>query len=64
MHKIIPNNSICIFKTYFAASRNGKILRIENIASFDPDFNSAFSVKLVQVKKLFQKKAIHLRKFY
>lgn len=45
MNKIIPNNSICIFKKYFAGSRSGKILLIENRDSYDPDFNSAFTVK-------------------
>jgi superfamily II DNA or RNA helicase/SOS-response transcriptional repressor LexA len=51
MNKIIPNNSICIFKKYFAGSRSGKILLIENIDSFDPDFNSAFTVKTYSSKK-------------
>ncbi|WP_431132510.1 DUF3427 domain-containing protein [Psychroserpens mesophilus] len=45
MNKIIPNNSICIFKKYYAGSRSGKILLIENRDTYDPDFNSAFTVK-------------------
>jgi superfamily II DNA or RNA helicase/HKD family nuclease/SOS-response transcriptional repressor LexA len=51
MNKIIPNDSICIFKKYFAGSRSGKILLIENIDSFDPDYNSAFTVKTYSSKK-------------
>lgn len=45
MNRIIPNNSICLFKKYSGGSRSGKILLIENRDSFDPDFNSAFTVK-------------------
>ncbi|WP_240614627.1 DUF3427 domain-containing protein [Polaribacter filamentus] len=45
MNKTIPNNSICIFKKNVTGSRSGKILLIENRDSFDPDFNSAFTVK-------------------
>ncbi|MFK7812166.1 MAG: DUF3427 domain-containing protein [Maribacter sp.] len=51
MNKIIPNNSICIFKKYFAGSRSGKILLIENRDSYDPDFNSAFTVKTYSSEK-------------
>jgi superfamily II DNA or RNA helicase/HKD family nuclease/SOS-response transcriptional repressor LexA len=45
MNKIIPNNSICLFSKNLTGSRSGKILLIENIDIFDPDFNSAFTVK-------------------
>ncbi|QXP64613.1 DUF3427 domain-containing protein [Polaribacter sp. HaHaR_3_91] len=51
MNKIIPNNSICIFKKNVTGSRNGKILLIENRDSFDPDFNSAFTVKTYSSEK-------------
>lgn len=51
MNKIIPNNAVCIFKKYFAGSRSGKILLFENTDSFDPDFNSAFTVKTYSSKK-------------
>jgi superfamily II DNA or RNA helicase len=51
MNKIIPNNSICIFKKNVTGSRTGKILLIENWASFDPDFNSAFTVKIYSSEK-------------
>jgi phage repressor protein C with HTH and peptisase S24 domain len=45
MNRIIPNNSICIFRIYTGGSRNGKILLIENRDYQDPDFNSVFTVK-------------------
>tara|TARA_R110002111_G_scaffold16141_6_gene41518 strand:- start:236 stop:3691 length:3456 start_codon:yes stop_codon:yes gene_type:complete len=51
MNKIIPNNSICIFKKNVVGSRSGKILLIENTDSFDPDFNSAFTVKTYSSEK-------------
>ncbi|WP_323789229.1 DUF3427 domain-containing protein [Psychroserpens sp.] len=51
MNKSIPNNSICIFKKNVIGSRNGKILLIENRDSFDPDFNSAFTVKTYSSEK-------------
>lgn len=56
MNKIIPNNAICIFKKYFAGSRGGKILLFENTDSFDPDFNSAFTVKTYSSKKTVSEK--------
>ena len=51
MNKIIPNNSICIFKKNVTGSRSGKILLIENRDSFDPDYNSAFTVKTYSSEK-------------
>ncbi|WP_252723828.1 S24 family peptidase [Winogradskyella psychrotolerans] len=51
MNKVIPNNSICIFKKNVTGSRSGKILLIENSDSFDPDFNSAFTVKTYSSEK-------------
>ncbi|WP_343330398.1 DUF3427 domain-containing protein [Polaribacter staleyi] len=51
MNKVIPNNSICIFKKNVTGSRSGKILLIENNDSFDPDFNSAFTVKTYSSEK-------------
>lgn len=51
MNKVIPNNSICIFKKNVTGSRTGKILLIENRDSFDPDFNSAFTVKTYSSEK-------------
>lgn len=51
MNKVIPNNSICIFKKNVTGSRTGKILLVENRDSFDPDFNSAFTVKTYSSEK-------------
>ena len=51
MNKTIPNNSICIFKKNVIGSRTGKILLIENRDAFDPDFNSAFTVKTYSSEK-------------
>lgn len=52
MNRIIPNNSICIFKKYFGGSRDGKILLVENRDTYDPDFNSAFTVKTYSSEKI------------
>jgi superfamily II DNA or RNA helicase len=51
MNKVIPNGSICLFKTYTGGSRNGKILLIENRDLQDLDFNSAFTVKTYSSEK-------------
>lgn len=51
MNKIIPNNSICIFRKNVKGSRSGKVLLIENRDTFDPDFNSAFTVKTYSSEK-------------
>lgn len=52
MNKVIPNNSICIFKKYTGGSRNGKIVLIENQDIQDPDFNSSFTVKTYSSEKI------------
>jgi SOS-response transcriptional repressor LexA len=52
MNKIIPNNSICIFKKYIGGSRNGKIVLVENKDFLDPDFNSSFTVKTYSSEKI------------
>ncbi|ADV50041.1 type III restriction protein res subunit [Cellulophaga algicola DSM 14237] len=52
MNKIIPNNSICLFKKNVTGSRNGKILLIENRDALDPDFNSAFTIKTYTSEKI------------
>ncbi len=51
MNKIIPNGSICLFKTYTGGSRNGKIVLIENMDIQDQDFNSAFTIKTYSSEK-------------
>ena len=50
MNRVIPNGSICLFKSYTGGSRNGKILLIENRDLQDPDFNSAFTIKTYSIK--------------
>ncbi len=55
MNRIIPNNSICVFKKYIGGSRNGKILLIENFNHQDPDFNSAFTVKTYSSERIVTK---------
>lgn len=52
MNRVIPNNSICLFKPYTGGSRNGKILLIENRDLQDPDFNSSFTIKTYSSEKI------------
>lgn len=51
MNRIIPNNSICLFRKYSGGSRNGKIVLVENLDYQDPDFNSAFTIKTYTSEK-------------
>ena len=51
MNRVIPNGSICLFKTYTGGSRNGKIVLVENMDIQDPDFNSAFTIKTYSSEK-------------
>ncbi|WP_198034422.1 DUF3427 domain-containing protein [Dyadobacter tibetensis] len=52
MNRVIPNNSICLFKPYRGGSRNGKIVLVENIDFRDQDFNSAFTIKTYSSEKV------------
>jgi len=52
MNRVIPNGSICLFKTYNGGSRNGKIVLVENMDIQDPDFNSAFTIKTYSSEKI------------
>ena len=52
MNKTIPNNSICLFRKYSGGSRSGKIVLVENMDIQDPDFNSAFTIKIYESKKV------------
>lgn len=52
MNRVIPNGSVCLFKTYTGGSRNGKILLIENRDRQDPDFISAFTIKTYSSEKI------------
>jgi len=51
MNRVIPNNSICLFKQPSIGSKNGKIVLIENIDVQDQDFNSAFTIKTYSSEK-------------
>jgi superfamily II DNA or RNA helicase/HKD family nuclease/SOS-response transcriptional repressor LexA len=51
MNRVIPNESICLFKEYTGGSRNGKIVLVENRDIQDPDFNSAFTIKTYSSEK-------------
>ncbi|MDP2175212.1 MAG: DUF3427 domain-containing protein [Bacteroidota bacterium] len=52
MNRVIPNGSICLFKTDSGGSRNGKIVLVENMDIQDPDFNSAFTIKTYSSEKI------------
>jgi hypothetical protein len=52
MNRVIPNGSICLFKTYTGGSRNGKIVLVENMDIQDQDFNSAFTIKTYSSEKV------------
>ena len=52
MNRVIPNGSICLFKTYGGGSRNGKIVLVENFDVQDQDFNSAFTIKTYSSEKI------------
>jgi superfamily II DNA or RNA helicase/HKD family nuclease/SOS-response transcriptional repressor LexA len=52
MNRVIPNGSICLFKTYNGGSRNGKIVLVEYSDIQDPDFNSAFTIKTYSSEKV------------
>ncbi|WP_052503365.1 DNA/RNA helicase domain-containing protein [Lacinutrix sp. Hel_I_90] len=45
MNKIIPNNSICLFKKYRGGSRNGRIVLAKSTGIQDRDFGSGYTVK-------------------
>lgn len=45
MNKIIPHNSICLFKKYRSGSRNGRIVLAQSTEIQDNDFGSGFTVK-------------------
>jgi len=51
MNKIIPNNSICLFKKYRGGSRNGRIVLVQSSEIQDNDFGSGYTVKEYQSTK-------------
>ena len=52
MNRVIPNESICLFKHYTGGTREGKIVLVENIDIQDQDFNSAFTIKTYSSEKV------------
>jgi len=51
MNKIIPNDSICLFKKYLGGSRNGRIVLAQSTDIQDIDFGSGYTVKEYQSTK-------------
>jgi len=51
MNRIIPNDSICLFRKYSGGSREGKIVLAESSSIQDPDFGSGYTVKEYHSKK-------------
>ena len=51
MNKIIPNDSICLFKKYRGGSRNGRIVLAQSTDIQDNDFGSGYTVKEYQSTK-------------
>lgn len=48
MNRIIPNNSICLFRTERGGSRNGKIVLVEHSDNTEGDIGSNYTVKEYQ----------------
>ncbi|MGK6344138.1 helix-turn-helix transcriptional regulator [Chryseobacterium sp. DT-3] len=51
MNKIIPNDSICLFKKYNGGSRNGLIVLAEGRNIFNEGYNSSYTIKQYSSKK-------------
>jgi hypothetical protein len=51
MNKIIPTDSICLFKKYCGGSRNGRIVLAQSSEIQDSDFGSGYTVKEYQSTK-------------
>lgn len=52
MNRIIPNNSICLFRKYNGGSRSGKIVLAQSTEIQDADFGSGYTVKEYQSSKV------------
>jgi hypothetical protein len=48
MNRVIPNNSICLFRSERGGSRNGKIVLVEHSDAIDGDTGSNYTVKEYQ----------------
>lgn len=53
MNKIIPDNSLCLFKKDPGGSREGKVVLVEHTKIQDKDFGSGYTVKSYHSKKNF-----------
>lgn len=51
MNKIIPNDSICLFRKYSGGSRDGRIVLVEHSSIQDTDFGSSYTLKEYRSKK-------------
>jgi len=51
MNKIIPNGSLCLFRTYQGGSRNGLIVLVEHTRFEDAELGSCYTIKEYQSKK-------------
>ena len=52
MNKIIPNDSICLFKKYRGGSRKGRIVLAQSTEIHDNDFGSGYTVKEYESAKV------------
>ncbi|UPZ18036.1 S24 family peptidase [Flavobacterium humidisoli] len=52
MNKIIPNNSICLFRKYSGGSRDGKIVLVQHSNIQEGDFGSGYTIKEYRSKKI------------
>lgn len=59
MNKIIPNNSICLFKKYTGGTRNGLITLVEGRNISDLEFGSNYTVKEYSSKKSIDEEGWH-----
>ena len=52
MNRIIPNDSICLFRIERGGSRNGKIVLVEQSENIDSDSGSNYTVKEYESSKI------------
>lgn len=51
MNKVIPNNSICLFRKYTGGSRDGKIVLVQHSNIQEADFGAGYTIKEYRSKK-------------
>ncbi len=51
MNKVIPNNSVCLFRKYSGGSRNGQIVLVEHTDIQDSEWGSCYTIKEYQSRK-------------